>query len=127
MNTYTNIILPALSPTSWFFELTWSFIYPLIAIAAVYLAYLIVEDKVPVKIVSLFVINMMANVLYTPVLGSQNMLLASFVLLVILVTLSWFQMLVWKSSKALFVLMLPYWIWVVFATFLQLAIFFMNV
>ena len=124
---YSGIIKPFYAPPAWVFSYAWGIIYPLIAVAAIYLTFLIYKNKASTKLVTLFVFNMIANIMFTPILLKlQNNLIASFDILVVFVTLSLFQGLAWKDSKLLFVTMLPYFIWVIFATFLQLNITWMN-
>ena len=42
-------------------------IYPLIAVVAVYMSYFIYKDKLPVSVIYAFVLDMISNVLFTPI------------------------------------------------------------
>jgi len=125
---YSMLEKPFYAPPDWVFGVAWGIIYPLIAIAAIYLTYLIYKDKVSTKLVTLFVFNMIANIMFSPIqFVLKNNLLASFDILAVFVTLALFQALAWKNSKILFVIMLPYFLWVTFATYLQLIITWLNI
>lgn len=130
-SSYYNLLnKPSFAPPEWVFGIAWSIIYPMIAVAAIYLCYLIYKDRHQdtVKLMTVFVINMIGNVLFTPLLfGLQSNILASFDIILVFATLGWFEMVAWKQSKILFFIMLPYFIWIIFATFLQLVITWMNV
>ena len=74
---YETLIKPEFFPPDFVFGLAWAIIYPLIAVAAIYMSYLIYKDKLPVSLITLFVLNMVSNVLFTPIqFGIQNNLLA---------------------------------------------------
>lgn len=124
---YTNIDLPPFAPPEWAFGLAWGIIYPLIAIAFFYLAYLIYKKQAPVFLLVVFSINMLANVLFTPIqLGLAPLWPASLDILVIFGTLFYLEYKVWHYSKIIFLLLLPYLVWGAFATVLQLTITVLN-
>jgi benzodiazapine receptor len=131
MDTYTefynNLIKPDFFPPEWVFGLAWNIIYPLIAIAAIYMSYLIYKDSMSTKLVVLFIFNMIANVLFTPIqFVLQNNLFAFLDILIVVATLVFFEIIAWKESKILFVVLLPYLAWVIFAAVLQGIIVFLN-
>lgn len=127
-NYYNMLEKPFFSPPDFVFGIAWGIIYPMIAVAAVWMFYLATKNKIDQKLIMLFVINMVGNLMYSPIqFVLQNNILASFCILYVFATLSWFQMLAYNSSKILFYIMLPYWIWIIFATFLQLVITWLNI
>lgn len=124
---YQYIDKPFFAPPDWVFGVAWGIIYPLIAIAFVYLAYLTWKKKVPVTLIVVFAINLIANFLFTPIqLGLDALWPASVDILVVLGTLLYLEWKLLKYSKTLFVLLLPYLLWGAFATVLQLTITFIN-
>lgn len=124
---YQSIDKPFFAPPDWVFGVAWGIIYPLIAIAFVYLAYLTWKKKVPVTLIVVFAINLIANFLFTPIqLGLDALWPASVDILVVLGTLLYLEWKLLKYSKTLFVLLLPYLLWGAFATVLQLTITFIN-
>lgn len=120
---YQTIDLPSFAPPSWVFGLAWGIIYPLIVIAGVYLLYAVVKKRLPVQLLIVFVVNIIANLLFTPLqLGLNSLWPASIDILVILGTLVWLQYHCWSRARIVFWLLLPYLLWGAFATVLQLTI-----
>ena len=125
---YDSLIKPDFFPPDYLFGIAWGIIYPMIAIAAVYMSYLIYKDKLPVSLIYAFVLNMISNVLFTPIQFSlQNNLLATIDIFVVLATLIVFEVIALKNNLyILFALMVPYLLWILFATFLQVTITWLN-
>ena len=125
---YDSLIKPYFFPPDFVFGIAWGIIYPMIALAAVYMSYLICKDNLPVSIIYMFVLNMISNVLFTPIQFTlQNNLLATIDIFVVLITLIIFEIIVLKNKLyILFILMLPYLLWIAFATFLQVTITWLN-
>lgn len=125
---YNSLEKPWYAPEPWVFGLAWGIIYPLIAVTIIYLLYLYKKkevDKFPVLVLTA---NLVANLLFTPVtLGTGDLVLSSFMIIFILGTLAVFIITIYEKSKLLVILSIPYFIWVFFATFLQLIITWLNV
>lgn len=125
---YSNIQKPFFAPPAWLFGVAWGIIYPLIAIAFGYMLYLVFKKKtLPLNLLLVFIVNLTANLLYTPIqLGITALWPASLDILVILGTLAFMEYKFFKLSKPIFYLLLPYLLWGTFATILQLTITFTN-
>lgn len=124
---YQSIEKPFFAPPDWVFGVAWSIIYPLIALAFVYALYLVSKKKLPAYLIGIFLVNIAANLLYTPIqLGLESLWPASLDILLILGTLVFFEYKVFRYSKLVFLLLLPYLLWGAFATILQLTITFTN-
>lgn len=124
---YQSIEKPFFAPPEWLFGVAWGIIYPLIAIAFVYLIYLVFKKRVLAYLLWIFIVNLIANLLFTPIqLGLTALWPASLDILVILATLAYFEYKIWRHSKTIFFLLLPYLLWGAFATILQLTITFIN-
>ena len=125
---YSNIKKPFFAPPDWLFGVAWGIIYPLIAIAFAYTLYLVFKKKsLPISLLWVFVVNLIANFLFTPIqLGLTALWPASLDILVVLVTLAYMEYKFFKLSKLIFYLLLPYLLWGAFATILQLTIMFTN-
>lgn len=120
---YSSIAKPFFAPPPWLFGLAWGIIYPLIAAAFVYLCVLVYRGKAPGKLLYILIINLIGNFLFTPVqLGLSALWPASVVILIILGTLAYFQSQIRRHSKIIFWLLVPYLLWGMFATVLQLWI-----
>jgi tryptophan-rich sensory protein len=129
---YESLIKPFFAPPSYVFGIAWGIIYPLIGIAFVYFIYLCLSKKIEKliqrRLLFLFVVNMIANFLFTPILFViQSNVLASLDIIFIWVTLFAFEYISFKNSKFLFTLMLPYLLWVTFAMILQLNLTWLNI
>ena len=124
---YSSIEKPFFSPSEWLFGVAWGIIYPLIAVAFIYLIYLVSKKRAPACLVWIFAANLIANFLFTPAqLGLSALWPASLVILIILATLAYFEYKIWRHSKTIFFLLLPYLLWGAFATILQFTITFTN-
>lgn len=124
---YASIEKPFFAPEPWVFGLAWGIIYPLIAIAFIYALYLAYKKKIKWSLVGVFVINLMANFVFTPLqLDFPNQLWATLDIVVIVGTLAYLEWYFWKQNKILFLLLLPYLLWGSFATVLQTTVYMMN-
>lgn len=120
---YQIIDKPFFAPPEWVFGVAWGIIYPLIAIAFFYFAYLFFKKKVPSSLFVVFVVNIVANLLFTPIqLGLEPLWPATLDILIILGTLLYLEFRMLRYSRTIFVLLLPYLLWGVFATILQITI-----
>ncbi len=120
---YQTIDKPFFAPPEWVFGIAWGGIYPLIAIALFYLAYLTFKRRVPRALILVFLVNLAANFLFTPLqLGLESLWPATIDILLILGTLLYLEYRVFRYSKLVFVLLLPYLLWGAFATVLQVTI-----
>jgi tryptophan-rich sensory protein len=92
------------------------------------MSYLIYKDKLPVSVIYAFVLNMISNVLFTPIQFTlQNNTLGLIDIFIVLITLIAFEVISFKHKLyPLFILMIPYTLWILFATFLQLTITWLN-
>ncbi|PIR88340.1 MAG: tryptophan-rich sensory protein [Candidatus Harrisonbacteria bacterium CG10_big_fil_rev_8_21_14_0_10_44_23] len=124
---YSSIIKPFFSPPSWLFGLAWSIIYPLIMAAGIYLVYLTIKKRLPAYFVVLFAINIIANLLFTPIqLGLTALWPATIDILVVLLSLAAIEIKIYRYSKTIFWLFIPYLLWGAFATILQISITVLN-
>ena len=105
----------------------WSVLYILIAISFGYVFMKIWQGHIP-KVVALpFAINLIANFSFTPVqFGLNNLPLASLVILIVLGSLVWAMWSVWPYAKWVTYIQIPYLLWVMFATVLQLSVTYLN-
>ena len=75
-----------------------------------------------------FALNILANLVFTPIqFGLRNLLLASFDISIVLVTIVWGMIVIWRYHRWVAVLQVPYLIWVAIATVLQVMITWLNV
>jgi len=74
-----------------------------------------------------FAINLVANLIFTPIeFGLRNLLLASVDILIVWATIIWMMISIWRHYRWVAVAQVPYFVWVSIATVLQLSITAMN-
>lgn len=124
---YMEWIQPSWAPPSWVFGPVWSILYTFIFVSFGYVFVKVFQGEIP-KVVALpYVLNLLANLAFTPVqFGLQNLPLASFVILVVLLTIPWAMWAIWPYAKWVAYIQIPYLLWVLFATCLQLTITYLN-
>ncbi len=130
MNTYTEYatyIKPDWAPPAWLFGPVWTILYAIIAISFGYIIYKWWKGEISWKMVLPFKLNLLFNLLFTPIqFGLQNNLLAAIDILLVLGTLLWGMIIIWKKHKWIALVNIPYLAWVSFATILQLTITYLN-
>ncbi|MDQ5961646.1 MAG: translocator protein [Patescibacteria group bacterium] len=129
-NWYSQIIKPSWAPPSWIFGPVWTFLYAIIAVTFTIVFYKAFNKQIPSIVALPFVLNLVFNFLFTPLqFGLKNNLLASIDIVLVLGTLIWALILLWKTSPSLHWIVyinIPYLLWVTFATVLQLRITYLN-
>jgi translocator protein len=123
---YPMLRKPSWNPPSWLFGPVWTILYAMMAIAA-WLVWRRREVLSVNSALGLFAFQLVLNAAWSPLFfGLRNPIagLSDIVPLwaAILVTMMSF----WKISPAAGALMVPYWLWVSFATALNFAIWRMN-
>lgn len=112
-------IKPSLTPPNWVFPVVWNFLFLLISIS-LYFAWTNSKDKLDKKKVALvFGINFILNILWSVLFFGLKMLQLAFVEVIIF----WFSILAMilitrKISKKSAWLLIPYLLWVAFASIL---------
>lgn len=124
---YENLIQPSFAPAPEVFGIAWSVIYPLIIIAGVYILIEAVRRNLPVWLFGMYVLNLFFNLLFTPLELEFGLLIGTVDILLVLTTLIWLEVGLWKSSSLSFSLLLPYLLWMIFAVVLQLTLLFLNI
>ena len=123
---YPMIRKPSWTPPSWLFGPVWTFLYLIMGIAAWIIWYKASWDRASWAL-GLFAFQLVLNAAWSPLFFGLQSPLAGLLAIIplwaaILVTL----LLFWKISPFAGLLMVPYWLWVSFATVLNFAIWRMN-
>lgn len=124
---YAEYIQPWFAPPAWIFGPVWSVLYLVIGFTYGYVFYQVAKGRWPRSVALPFVLNLIANLSFTPVqFGLNNLPLASLLIVIILVTIVWGMVAVWSHSRTIAYAQIPYLLWVSFATVLQLSITYLN-
>ena len=123
---YYNLIRPPFTPPSWIFTPAWSILYALIILSLIIYAYK-TTDKDKSKGYWIFALQVLFNVLWSPVFfGMKNIWLA-LIIIVILDVLVFINIKeFYKVSKISAWLLVPYMIWILFATYLNIGFLILN-
>lgn len=127
---YTQLIKPTWAPPSWLFGPVWTVLYVIIAVTFGMVLYQAYQRHIPRVIALPFILNLVFNFAFTPIqFGLQNNLLAALDILLVLGTLVWALVSLWRNApnlRSVVYANIPYLLWVTFATGLQLTITFLN-
>lgn len=122
---YTNLAKPVFSPPNWVFTPVWGFLYITLFSSLAFYIYGFGENKNLGYL--FFIIQMLLNVIWSPVFFGLKSILGA---LIIVILLDVFVILtIWKFfqvSKIAGILLIPYLIWILFATYLNIAYLILN-
>lgn len=127
MTWYNTLEKPGWTPASATIGLIWQILYPIILVSFGFVFVQAFRRRVPWKVAVPFAINLVANLLFTPIqFGLRNMPLASIDIVIVWGTIIWAVVVVWRHYRWVAVAQVPYFVWVSIATVLQLSITVMN-
>ena len=121
---YNDLIKPTLSPPGIVFPIAWTIMYLLIGISYTLLKE---KGKVPKETKQLYYTQLIFNYLWTFIFFVFRLRLLSvlwIIILDILVILMTYQF--YKQNKISGILLIPYVLWLLFATYLNISIYFLN-
>ncbi len=127
MKMFESLNKPPLSPPGWLFPVVWTILYVLMGIAS-YLVYTSgAEPQKVSKAISVYAAQLIVNFLW-PIFffNFQWYLFSFFWLLLLWVLIIWMIKLFAEISKAAAYLCIPYLLWVTFAGYLNLGIWWLN-
>ncbi|MGV8141754.1 MAG: TspO/MBR family protein [Candidatus Woesearchaeota archaeon] len=120
---YSQIVKPSFNPPNWIFGPVWTTLYILMGISL----YLAIKNKVGKNAIIIFAAQLILNTLWTIIFfGMQNPLLAFVEIILLWITILMTIILFYKKSKVAAYLMIPYILWVTFASVLTLSIHLLN-
>ena len=122
---YNDLIKPTLSPPGIVFPIAWTIIYLLIGIS-----YTLLKEKgeVPKETKQLYYTQLIFNYLWTFIFFVFRLRLLSvlwIIILDVLVIVMTYQF--YKQNKLSGILLIPYILWLIFATYLNISIYFLNI
>lgn len=124
---YTTINKPFFQPPNWLFAPVWTVLYIMIGLSFGLIITKVNDSNAKQLAIKVFVIQLFLNLIWSPIFFSlQKPLFAAMVIIVlailIILTIKMFQRLYQPAGQ----LLIPYLIWVVFATCLNIAIVVLN-
>ena len=126
-NWYQTLTKPTWAPPSWVFGPVWTVLYIIIAISYGYVGYLYLKGKIPFIVALPFILNIIFNLAFTPIqFGLQNNALAALDILLVVGTLIWALWAIHPYASWVTYSNIPYLVWGLFATILQLTITILN-
>lgn len=123
---YRSLVKPDWNPPSWVFAPVWTTIYILLIISAT-ITWHRTSGNERRKLMTLFAINGLFNLLWSFAFFQAESTVFGFVdILLVWVTILMLVIRTWRISKAASFMLVPYLLWVTFATALNGAIMAMN-
>jgi len=127
MQLYAQTILkPPLSPPGWVFPVVWTVLYALMGIGAA-IIYQSPESKIRSLGLNLFVAQLVVNFFWSPIFFNLQAFGLAFVWLLLLwVLVLWMVAVFWRIEPFAAKLQIPYLIWLTFAAYLNLGVWYLN-
>ncbi len=127
LDWYNSLSKPSWTPASATIGLIWQILYPVIVVSFGTVFVSALRRKVPWPVAVPFAINLVANLIFTPIqFGWRNLPLAAVDILIVWGTIVWMVASIWKHARWIAFAQGPYFVWVSLATILQLSITWMN-
>ncbi len=126
-NWYVYLNKPFFTPPNWIFAPVWTLLFLLMGISASLVYQKGLFRKEVKKALYFFIIQLTLNILWSYLFFGYKLLFVAFIEIVVL----WFFIFLtlksfYKVEKISGLLMIPYLLWVSFASFLNLAVFLLN-
>jgi benzodiazapine receptor len=129
-NWYLQLIKPTWAPPGWLFGPVWTVLYAVIAATYGTVFYKAFTGKISWWVALPFALNLIFNLAFTPIqFGLKNNLLAALDIVLVVGTLVWALMAVWHAAPDLRWVVyanIPYLLWGLFATVLQITVTVLN-
>lgn len=126
-NWYTSLKKPSWAPPGWVFSPVWTALYILIAISFGRVFVLAGKGIIPAFVVWPFTLNLVFNFLFTTLqFKLRSNFLAAVDILLVLATLILAMIAIYPYATWIYLIQIPYLLWVMFATALQLTISYLN-
>ena len=130
VNWYSQLIKPGWAPPSWLFGPVWTVLYVIIIVTYGTVFFRTYTGRLSWVVALPFALNLIFNFAFTPIqFGLRNNLFAMLDILLVVITLIWALVAVWHASPDLRWVVyanVPYLLWGIFATALQITITYLN-
>lgn len=127
MEWYRTLEKPTWTPEPATIGIIWQILYPVIFLCLTFVIIQAFRKKIPWRTTVPFLVNLVANVVFTPIqFGLRNLPLAAIDILIVWGTILWMAVAIWKHYRWVAFAQIPYFTWVTIASTLQLSITWMN-
>lgn len=124
---YQTMLKPEWAPPGWLFGPVWTVLYVLIIISYGYVIWQVFQKQLSWTILIPFVINIIANLLFTYFRFTQNNLLLWLIdIAVVLITIIITMVVIWPHHRWVAYMQIPYLLRVCFASVLATSVFLLN-
>lgn len=124
---YAALNKPNWAPEPKVFGIAWGLIYPIIFVSFGLVFWGWVQGQISNKIAFMFLLNLALNLSFTWVqFGLRNQMLSLIWMVLIVITLLWAVKLIYPMRPLIAWVQVPYLLWGLFATGLQIAIWWKN-
>ena len=124
---YNSLAKPSWTPAPATIGLIWQILYPIILVSFGFVFVQATRKKLPWLVALPFAVNLVANLIFTPIqFGMRNLPLAAVDILIVWATIIWMSVAIWWHHRWVAAAQVPYFVWVSLATVLQLSITWMN-
>ncbi len=124
---YNGLRKPSWTPAPATIGMIWQILYPILFASIAVVVVQAFRRKLPWRTTVPFGVNLVANVVFTPIqFGLRNLPLASVDILIVWASIPWMVLAVRKPLPWVAAAQLPYFAWVSTATVLQLSMTWMN-
>ena len=121
---YNYLVNPPLSPPSYLFPIVWSILYLLIGISYYIYRKKNNDDSLTIK---LYYIQLILNYLWSIIFFTLKLRTLAVIWIIILaITIIYLMIRFYKEERTSFYLLIPYILWVLFATYLNIGIVVLN-
>lgn len=122
---YQNLIRPIFSPPNWIFMPVWAFLY--ITIITAFIIYFLNKAENKKSGYIYFLIQIILNLVWSPVFFYYKNIFLAFIIIILLdifvfLTIKKF----YSINKISALILLPYFLWIIFATYLNLGYLVLN-
>jgi len=127
-NWYENLIKPSWAPPSWLFGQVWSVLYIIIFISFGFVFLKTFLREIPWLVALPFALNIVFNIAFSFFqFELRNNFLAMIDIFLVVGTLVWALIAIWPYASWVALVNVPYLLWGLFATALQVSITYLNI
>lgn len=126
-NWYAGLNKPFFNPPNWIFAPAWTILYVMMGIAFAYVWDDKTEDGLKSKAIKLFLFQLVLNLIWTPIFFYFQQPMIALGVIILLLAMIILTMIAFRNvDNKPFLLLIPYFLWVCFATCLNASIVYLN-